>query len=65
MNEIIQIAGRCRLKGRGGRLLLGVVGSYRWRRGLLPLPDELRRCAAALGERFGAAADRIRLSNHT
>ncbi len=46
----------------GGRMLLGVVGSYRWRRGLLPLPDELRCRAAALGKRFGAAADRIRLS---
>ena len=46
----------------GGRMLLGVAGSYRWRRGLLPLPDELRRRAAALGKRFGAAADRIWLS---
>ncbi len=46
----------------GSRMLLGVVGSYRWRRGLLPLPDELRRRAAALSERFGAAAGRIRLS---
>lgn len=46
----------------GGRMLVGVVGSYRWRRGLLPLPDELRRRAAAFGKRFGAAADRIWLS---
>ena len=42
----------------GGRMLLGVAGSYRWRRGLLPLPEELRHCAAALGERFGAAASK-------
>jgi beta-lactamase regulating signal transducer with metallopeptidase domain/protocatechuate 3,4-dioxygenase beta subunit len=47
----------------GGRMLIGVVGSYRWRRRLLPLPDESRRRAAALGERFGAAvSDRIWLS---
>lgn len=46
----------------GSRMLLGVVGSYRWRRGLLPLPDKLHRRAAALGERFGAAANRIWLS---
>lgn len=46
----------------GSRMVLGVIGSYRWRRGLLPLPENLRNRIAVLRKRFGAAAGRISLS---
>ena len=49
----------------GGRMLFGVAWSYRWRCGLMPLPDEVRRRAAALGDLFGVAADRIWISPST
>jgi len=35
------------------RLALGIAGSWRWRRDLVPLPESLGECVAALASRLG------------